>query len=33
MVPKTVCLVSEIPLNQNGKTDRKKLIQMLGERG
>jgi amino acid adenylation domain-containing protein len=30
MVPKAVCLVGEIPLNQNGKTDRRKLIQTLG---
>jgi amino acid adenylation domain-containing protein len=33
MVPKKVCLVSEIPLNQNGKTDKKKLIQTLGVEG
>jgi amino acid adenylation domain-containing protein len=33
MVPRTVCLVSEIPLNHNGKTDRQKLIlQMLEDR-
>jgi len=29
MVPKAVYLISEVPLNQNGKTDRTKLVEML----
>ena len=29
MVPNTVCFVPEIPLNENGKTDKRKLISQL----